>query len=196
MPATPKKKTTAKKAAPARPAAVRISTEEDWLVEAEGQPLELPSGRWVRAKFPGLRAFISADYIPNDLLPIVMAGLEEGQLDTGKMTEEIKKNPKRILEMLDLVDHIFAICVTEPKFALLPKVQNEDGTFSYDSGKKEPGRLYVDLASDEDKAFVFYAAVGGTRDLATFRLEQDEELGSLQAGGASRSPAKRAAKSR
>lgn len=175
-PAPKKAVPTPKKVAP-----TTVTSADEWAAGAEGQILELPSGKSARVRMPGLQAFIAADLIPNELLPIVM-GRATGESMQDEELAKLRQDPAMLLQLALTMDKIFAYCVTEPKFEPAPTRQLEDGRTVLAPEAKEDGVLYTDVVSDEDKGYVFNVAVGGTRDLERFRAEQSAQLAAVQAG--------------
>jgi hypothetical protein len=167
--ATAKTATAKRTSPPPRPSSV--TAPDEWLAAAQGEITELPSGKSVRVISPGMQAFINADLIPNELMPIILSAINAHQPPDTSDLKAVQQDPQMLLKMVDTVDRIFAYCVVEPKFEL-----------SVPIAERQPGVLYTDMASTEDKTFIFQLAVGGTRDLARFREEQAKELAALQAG--------------
>lgn len=144
-----------------------VSSVDEWEVDADGVLTELPSGKVVRIITPGMQEFLRAELIPNDLLPIVMRATN-GQGSDDEL-KAIQDDPTAILKMADAMDKIFIHCVVEPKFSMPPA-----------DGSREKGVAYVDRVELQDKTFVFQAAVGGTRDLESFRQQQVKGVAALQ----------------
>lgn len=159
----------AEKFAATRPS--QVTGAQEWLTEAEGRLEELPSGKVVRVIMPGMQAFLEADLIPNELMPIIMGAIQKHQPATTTELQDIQRDPAMLLKLVETTDRIFQYCVTEPKFEMA--VARED---------RVAGVLYTDMVSTEDKGYVFQIAVGGPRDLAGFRAEQATQLAALQAG--------------
>lgn len=174
------KKATATKASPKKAPPSAVTSADEWLSGAEGQIIELPSGKNVRVRMPGLQAFIAADLIPNELLPIMM-GKATG-VSEDKELMEMRNDPAMLLKLALTMDKIFAYCVTEPKFEPAPTRDLENGRTVLAPDLKKEGVLYTDVVSDDDKGYVFNVAVGGTRDLERFRQEQAAQLATLQTG--------------
>lgn len=186
------KRTTTKRAAPgqgrARPRPTAVTSVTEWLDDQEGQLMELPSGKVVRAIMPGMQAFLKADIIPNELMPIVLRAIDEQQPMQNSELEELQKDPEMLMKLAAAYDKIFVHCVIEPVFELAP---DEDDVKAYNADKpkkdhvKGPaelrvkGTLYADRVAMEDKNFIFNAAVGGTRDLELFRAESAAQLAAL-----------------
>lgn len=170
----PAKRAAAKKAA----TPIAVTPTAEWFVGVEGRLLELPSGRVVRVRMPGMQAFLRANLIPNDLLPIVMASInpDDPKAANDDDLKALQKDPKMLIKLSDSMDDIFRYCVTEPQFQPIPT----NDTNEPDETLKEKGVLYVDLVDLEDKTYIFNVAVGGTRDLETFRSEQRAGVARLQ----------------
>lgn len=186
------KKTTTKKAAAgklrARPKPTAVTPASEWLEELEGQLLELPSGKVVRVIMPGIQAFLKADIIPNELMPIVLKAIDDHTPMSESEVEELQRDPDMLLKLVDAFDKIYVYCVTEPQFEMPPnaedvKAYNEkhpDEPVEQPDELRVEGTLYADRVNMDDKSFVFNVAVGGTRDLEQFRAESAAQLASLQ----------------
>ena len=117
-----------------------------------------------------MQAFINADLIPNELMPVILASINQHAPADDADLKAIQQDPQMLLKVVDATDRIFAYCVVEPQFKLaVPREEREEGV------------LYTDMVDTEDKTFIFQLAVGGTRDLARFRAEQAAQLATLQA---------------
>lgn len=171
-----------KKTAAAQPKKLVVTTADEWFAGAEGQIIELPSGRCVRLRMPGIQAFISADLIPNELMPIILGAIQKFEPVDDADLRKIQSDPQMLLQLAYTMDKIFAYCVTEPKFEVVPTFVDDQGRTMVNEGGKEPQVLYTDLVSDDDKSYVFNCAVGGVRDLETFRAEQAAAMEAVQAG--------------
>lgn len=173
----------------ARPKPTAVTSASEWLEEAEGQLLELPSGKVVRVIMPGMQAFLKADIIPNELMPIVMAAIDEQKPMSSEDAAKLAEDPEMLFKMAEAFDKIFVYCVIEPRFELPPdeddvKVWNERHPDEQVRGPAElrvDGTLYSDRVHMDDKSFVFNVAVGGTRDLEQFRAESATQMEAIQA---------------
>jgi len=189
----PRKRTGTKKSPSgmgrARPKPTAVTSASEWLEEAEGQLLELPSGKVVRVIMPGMQAFLKADIIPNELMPIVMAAIDEQKPMSSEDAAKLAEDPEMLFKMAEAFDKIFVYCVIEPRFELPPdeddvKVWNERHPDEQVRGPAElrvDGTLYSDRVHMDDKSFVFNVAVGGTRDLEQFRAESATQMEAIQA---------------
>lgn len=168
----------------ARPKPTTVTSTSEWLQEEEGQLLELPSGKVVRLTMPGMAAFLKADIIPNELMPIVMRAVNEHKPMEDDEIVKLQQDPAMLMKLALAFDAVFVHCVTEPKFELAP---DEADVLAYNEiHPNEPvrgpaelrvrGTLYADRVHMDDKSYVFNVAVGGTRDLEQFRAESAAQL--------------------
>ena len=163
MTATPRKQ-------PVKKQPQAVTSVSEWKTAAQGQLLELPSGKVIRVKMPGMQAFLTANLIPNSLMPIVLAAISEGKPADNSDMQELVKDPQILVELSNSIDKIFLFCVVEPEVSAVP----DEGV------ERDPDTLYVDEIDLDDKSFVFQCAVGGTRDLEQFRAEQAAALADVQ----------------
>jgi hypothetical protein len=162
---------TVKKESPAKPTPVA-----EWKQQAQGKPLEVPSGKTALVRNPGMEVFLRRGLIPNSLMPIVRKAMsgKEPELNLEDITED------QLQDMVSLFDAITVYCVVEPKVLPVPA----------DNEERREDVLYVDEVDFEDKQFIFQWVVGGTRDVEKFRAEQKVSLESLRGGAAMESKAK------
>lgn len=162
----PKKSTKASK---------KTTAATEWKKQAQGVPLEVPSGNTCLARPVGMQVFLQQGMVPNSLMPIVNAAINEGKQFSLK---ELDLTPEKITDVMTLVDAVVCFVVTEPKVYPTPMRPTGDG--EGDTAFQEPvpveerddSRLYVDEVDLEDKMFIFQFSVGGTRDVERFRAEQ------------------------
>lgn len=157
---------------------LQISSPSAFKKRREGRVIKLPSGMAVRARRVDIRTFISQGEVPNPLLPIVEEALNKGKkADVSLITgENGQLDTDLIDEMYQMVNNVVMEVVTEPKINPLPEGVERDDEL-----------LYIDEVEDEDKMFLFQWAAGGTEDIATFRLEAEQDLASLgQVSGGAR----------
>lgn len=137
-----------------------VSTAAQWKKSAEGYELEVPSGNVALVRRPGMLAFLQAGILPNSLTKIVKEKMgskgDDVEIDRealGELTFE---------EMIEAYDAVTLYCVVQPELHPVPE------------GERDPSLLYVDEVDMDDKMFIFQWAVGGTRDLESFRQQKDE----------------------
>jgi hypothetical protein len=76
-----------------------------------------------------------------------------------------------LLKAMVLMDKIVSYCVIEPKVQMPPE----------DDGERDPEVLYTDQIDQDDKNFIMQWAVGGTRDLDSFRKESGGTMDAMAA---------------
>jgi hypothetical protein len=170
-----------------------------------GEDVELPSGLWCKAKRIGMEALVQGGKIPNTLLPIVMEALEEGEAGRKRAEEKLRSqmSAAHIEDMMAMYDGITMFVVVEPTIRPIPEkcpcgaIKSGESVIATDQNKDHEhgwrpvpdqdrehgsGIAYVDWIDFQDKVYLMNFAVGGTRDLETFRQEQSQLLDSLSAG--------------
>jgi hypothetical protein len=165
------------------PKSKEVTSASEWKKQA-GKPLELPSGKVCLARNPGMKPMLSAGLIPNSLIPIVTEALSRGGSPSGgaskqdeaiekQLTEQLKTDPKLLVDMMDAIDAVTVYCVIQPKVHPVPMKEKVDElggvTLIEDPAAKDDDLLYVDEVDFDDKTFIFNWAVGGSRDLERFR---------------------------
>jgi hypothetical protein len=107
--------------------------------------------------------------------------------------QELVQNKEGLVKAMDLMDKVLEYVVIEPRISrpvrrddagkpLLepdPKNDGKPREIPLPDEEKAPGVIYTDMVDLVDKSFIFQFVVGGTADLATFRKEHEEALGSL-----------------
>lgn len=147
---------------------MRISQIGDFKKRMGGTQ-ELPSGFVVKVRNPGgLQAFMMNGTIPNSLMPIVKKALEGGK---GMDPQEVimkdgEIDPSLFAAMGDMMDGVALQCIVEPK--IHPKPETEED--------RRDDQLYVDELPLDDKQFLMQWVTGGTRDLETFRQQQQQNV--------------------
>jgi len=157
--------------------------------------LELPSGNTAKVKAPGMQAFLAQGFIPNSLMSMVIASLDQNSGKTPKKTpaqlakerdveaekfmKEVAADPTKIAELMTAMDKVWLECVVEPE--TLPATDEV----------RDDEHLYVDEVDFDDKMFVFQFAVGGTRDIEQFRKGVTKRVGAVQNKPRATRPTKR-----
>lgn len=152
-----------------------IASVADIKGRSLGAPVELPSGIWVRMRNPGLDVFLRKGMIPDSLTAMVrraLSGKEGNQSLSEEDLQDVAGDPDKISEILGLFDSVLLECWTEPKVHAVPE-KPED---------RRDDLLYVDEVGMDDKMFTFQFAVGGVKDLESFREQQEAMLARLSPG--------------
>jgi hypothetical protein len=155
--------------------------------------LDLPSGFTVQVKRPGVQGLTKAGVLESlDSLTSIVQG-EVIPKAEGKPEVDIKKimaDPEQLNSMLEMMDKIVVFCVVEPKLSPKPIVKDADGEIVAEptdeqlDAERDEDLAYVDLVDDEDKTYIMNFALGGAKDLATFRQATKEALASARDGEA------------
>lgn len=180
MPGTPKKPTIKKAVKEAAPRAVDKPQYGLGLV-TKPQELALPSGAVCLAIRPGAQGLMKMGLLDSlDQLTSLVQVDHIDSKDPRKATkvdiQQLRQDPKKLLEGMEMMDKVIAHVVQEPKVFL----DEHD-----DKGKvkaRRVGVIYADMVDEEDKAFIFQWCMGGTADLEKFRAESAELLGGISAG--------------
>ncbi len=157
----------------------KVTEVSVWKKNTQGVELTVPSGNVALVRPVGMQVFIQKGMIPNSLMPIVKGALAKGKVDKSFYDE---LDEKLLADVIELMDAITCYCVVEPKVIPAPPEDEE----------RNPNLLYVDEVDMEDKTFIFQFAVGGTKDLESFRDKQDSELELISNGKKPKSKTQRA----
>lgn len=151
---------------------LKPTAPSEWKApDKAGDLISLPSGNVVRCLRPGMDGFLELGIIPNALLPIVDAALTEHKVPT---MEQVIEDQSTLVAAAKFTDDVVLHCVMEPKIYPTPDVSNGEAY--------EPGRVYLENLTDEDKVFIFQFAVGGTRSVQRFRESQVADVAALADG--------------
>lgn len=158
------------------------TSANEWR-KATGTKLNLPSGHVCLVQRPGVRAFFNSGIIPDELTPMVQAMIQ-GKVDLAEDEKaKVFEQADNLVLLLKMVDDIMVHCVQAPRLLAVPQRQiDEERTEDVPMDERpDPGdALWVDEIDDEDKQFVFQFAVGGTKDLKTFREQARQSVDRLQ----------------
>lgn len=154
-----------------------VTAPQDWKKSSQPLPeqeLEVPSGNTCLVRPVGMEAFVTAGLIPNSLMSIVQEAMRSG---TAPELNEDDVTLEQIQDMMGLFDAVVCFVVVQPTVYPMPDVEQREYNKQMhadecDANGLFKSRLYVEEVALEDKMFIFQFAVGGTRDLETFRQEQ------------------------
>lgn len=168
-----------KKAAPKKQG---VTSASDWKKQTTaGIELEVPSGNTCRVKRPdGMRLFMERGMVPNALMPLVEEALSGKKIDVAALAEEAIKDTNKVKEMIGMIDAVVVDTVIEPVVAPIPTDENGN-VIPWGDPRRDDSVLYVDEVDASDKQFIFNFAVGGTKDLESFREEQAAAMANLAA---------------
>jgi hypothetical protein len=145
------------------------------------EDLLCPSGQLCAARRPGVEGMMKAGILNNvDALSALVQSEHIQRVEGGAATRDerdvaatlknLLSEPNKFNEMVHMVDRVVCHVVVHPELHMTPN----------DPTSREPGFIYCDMVDLEDKMFIFNFAVGGTRDIETFRKERDSAMGSLE----------------
>lgn len=149
-----------------------------WLAGGVGglEDLTVPSGQVCLVRRPGMQGLIKAGVLRNvDSLSQIVNEKHLLRVD-GKATDEINmssllNDEEGMDEVLHVMDKVICHVVVKPEVHMTPN----------DVTRRQPGVVYADMVDLVDKMAIFNYAVGGTRDMESFRSGLDDAVGGLEA---------------
>lgn len=165
---------------------LKVTSAEEWDVE-EGQLLQLPSGKVIRARRSmDLIHLLKAGKIPNPLGPLVQRMIDSGGSDTPQMKE---LGMEGLSAMMAMVDDCVLRVVIEPKVVPAPPMDEGETPEDYMqrvAGWRPDDRSLVGINQIDldDRMYIFLFAQGMASDLESFREEQKAAMASPQDGAA------------
>lgn len=135
--------------------------------------LTCPSGQLCLARRPGVNGLIEAGVL-NDLDSLT-AIVNEKHISRVKGevkidTEGIVKDKQSLDSVFHMMDRIVTYVVVEPKISMTPN----------DVTTRKPDVIYTDMIALEDRMFIMNFAVGGTRDIESFRAQYRSLVGGME----------------
>lgn len=160
-----KKKTAAKKSSP---------TASQWR-QKKGAELTLPSGNVALVRNPGMHHFLRIGVIPNTLRGIVSEAISGGKANF--QPKDLLKEEEDLDKIFQMLDDVLVEVVIEPRVKAVPMREVEEGKkIPVPLEDRDQDFIYPDEVDMEDKSFIFQFAVGGTKDLSSFRRQQDQAM--------------------
>jgi hypothetical protein len=150
------------------------TTVAAWKKSAlSNEPIEMPSGNFLRIKRVGLQAMMSMGMVPNSLMAFAQKAVAKGEgkqgIDDDQLVDLVQDEEK-VREIGRFMDNVACFTAVEPTIAPLPEAGVE----------RDPDQLYVDDVSEEDKMFLFQLATGGTADVESFRAEHAATMAAVR----------------
>jgi hypothetical protein len=161
-----------------------------------------PSGQKCLARRPGLQGLLGAGIV--DKMDTITGTINKKHIKRVKggrpvelEAEEVMKDPDALVGILDTADKVALYIVVRPALTASPECtalgkgvckasynehiikESVTHTFDFDA---DPDAVYVHNVELEDKMYLMNFAVGGTRDLDSFREQSAEMLGNLSDG--------------
>lgn len=169
---------------------------ESWVgaVPVAGTDLRLPSGNVARVRRVSPQAFVNGGFIPDPLTNIVTKAIQSKKGLPPEKVQEMAGDRESIQASLEMFDRVLSYVCVMPHVQMPPRCRECDKYYNvddrhkdntrddfhvYQESPREPSVLYTDMVDLKDKIFIFQWAIGGTRDLETFRQELPKGLGDL-----------------
>lgn len=178
------------------------TTAKEWKQRSIGDNLELPSGVVVQVKRLGPQAILTEGFVPDSLAPIINEAIRNGRGLPPEKQAEMESDPKKIVEMLTMMDRVLVKAVSDPVVSHLPACESKktgekcgadalddihqdsktEGWHVYIEGERDEDVVYVDDVDFQDKTFIFQYVMGGSKDLERFREEQARDVAAVSNG--------------
>jgi len=160
MTASPKKST-----APKKPTSVAA-----WKKNA-AEPVELPSGNYMRVRRMSMSTLMATGKMPNSLTAIVKKAVDKGTGVMGVESEmaDLIGDEKQLREMAQFLDTLVTMVAVDPPVSPTPETEAD----------RQDDVLYADEIEEEDKSFIFQLVTGGTTDVEQFRAAAEASMASV-----------------
>lgn len=190
-----------------------VTSAKEWKgrIQTEGTELELPSENVALVRQISPTAFLQSGFLPDPLTSIVRQAINTKQGLKPQQVKNIADDPEQIGAALETFDRVLTYVVIEPQIFMPPacdvevkgetcglyvnadvhKDTHKAGKHQFHEGQRDPEVLYADQVDMEDKMFVFQWALGGTRDIAKFREQQQQPVADVPDKQAVRRTSKR-----
>jgi hypothetical protein len=190
-----------------------VTSAREWKgrIEVEGTELLLPSDNTALVRQISPTAFLQSGFMPDPLTAIVRQAINTKQGLPPKAMKDLSEDPEKIGAAMETFDRVLTFVVIEPIISMPPACDIEikgetcgqyvnadvhkdpakSGKHQYHEGKRNPDILYADQVDMADKMFIFQWALGGTRDIAKFREQQQQSVDNVSDGKAVRRTSKR-----
>lgn len=158
---------------------MEVTSVGEWKKDSGDQGVEsklaLPSGHVCVVKRVSMQTFIEKGMIPNALLPIVLKSTQ-GEGMSKSQVADIMSDNERLKDMMNMADSVVCDVVVAPKITpndVRDTITSDKSLTAAAKKKKLAEHLFADEVDINDKMFIYQFAVGGSRDLETFRRGQD-----------------------
>lgn len=165
-------------------AKLAASSASSFKKARKGRLLTLPSGLIAKVKRVELQTYILKNDVPNPLMAIIHEAISKGKgIDMEKAlgVDKGELDLEKLAEMYEIVDNLMVAMFVEPKVEPAPE----------DEKDRDDDVVYPDDIDEEDKMFLFQWSMGGTEDIATFRLEAQQGMAAVAKKPGSKSTTKR-----
>lgn len=127
------------------------------------EPIELPSGEFMRIRRMSMSTLMATGKIPNSLIGVIKKSLDKGVAKGAAEAQDemgdLLSQPKVMQEMGTFLDDLIVLISLEPKVMPTPKKESD----------RLEDVLYADEVDEDDKSYLFGIVSGGPADLAKFR---------------------------
>lgn len=154
--------------------------------------LTLPSENVALVRPPSPDLLLRKGVLPDSMASMVSDLINSGKGMSKKAAADLAAQPGMVDTMMDTMDRVLVAVVLEPHVLYHKGVKGENGVWreprrgedavEIPEADRDPEALYADEVDFEDKSFIFNYVMGGTRDVAKFRLESSLPVGDLQDG--------------
>jgi hypothetical protein len=146
-----------------------VTSASAWKAKAKSE-LELPSGNKCIARRKGLEAFVQSGKVPNALMPMLTEAMGGKTKQPNEIVNQL--DAQTIADMFVLFDLVAVTVMLDPPCRPAPATEDE----------RDEDTLYVDELSQDDKAFLFQWAVGGSSSLEKFREQSAQFVEAVLSG--------------
>jgi hypothetical protein len=173
--------------------------------KSRGVDLTVPSGATCKVKFPSPQALIGAGVLDSLDSLTALVGAKLNEIDGKAQAEVVAKmaeNKANIDKALSLVDRVVEFMLLEPSVIRpvlrdqtplgrgKPVLDGEGNEVPLPDEDRVESQIYTDDIDLEDRMFILQFAVGGSKDLDSFRSQTAGLMGGVAAGSAVSLPAK------
>lgn len=190
-----------------------VTSAREWKgrIQTEGSELVLPSENVALVRQISPAAFLQTGFLPDPLTAIVRQAINTKQGLKPQAVKNIADDPEQIGAAMETFDRVLTYVVIEPVISMPPtcdvvvdgercdtyanaevhKDSMKSGKHRFHEGERAADILYADQVELNDKMFIFQWALGGTRDLAKFREQQQQSVDDVPASKTVRKSTKR-----
>jgi hypothetical protein len=168
----------------------QIATAASWGKKKQSTTvdLDLPSGNTVLVKRVDLPTLLASGAFPDSLMAIVSdkIGSATGKPDAPKEVDaekvkEVANDPKQLAELFEAVDKIVPLVVAQPvvEYHKRPADPDSNEMEIIPDEDRDEEVVYTDDVDLMDKMHIFQFAVGGTREVETFRAGLESSVADI-----------------
>lgn len=168
------------------------------VFDGTAEDVRVPSGQLCRVRRPGVKGLVAAGVLDHvDQLSKIVGEKHITRAKGGRVekvdAESLAKQPEKVAEIIDVVDKVVCHIVVKPQIHRSPKCSVCGKDVDWHSYvpvedyhdpvvKLDAGKIYAFQVDMDDRMFLLNFAVGGTRDLESFRQQREELLVGVESG--------------